>query len=90
MAPAAQRLHRQTRDSVEQTPHSDAIFHVPRVARAVVRLMRLVPALVTTAFAGWAVAAAFSGDGTVAAAAALMSALAFSVAARSTMSARDP
>jgi hypothetical protein len=77
------------RDGAEETTHAGAAFRVPLVARAVVRLMRLVPAIVTTAFAGWAVAAAVAGNGTVAVAAALMSALALSVAVRSALSSPD-
>ena len=65
------------------------MFRIPPLARAVVRIIRLIPALVTVSFAGWAVAAALVGDFTIAAAAATMGALAFSVAARSAMSAPE-
>ena len=65
------------------------MFRIPPVARAVIQFIRHVPTLVTVAFATWAVAAALAGDGEIAAAAAVMSALALSVAARSTLSARD-
>ena len=63
-------------------------FRVPAVARGVIRLIRLVPAVVTVAFAGWAVGAALAGEGAIAAGAALMSLLALSVALRSAMSSR--
>lgn len=63
-------------------------FRIPWIVRGVVRLVRMVPALVTVAFAAWAVGAALEGDATVTAGASLMSLLALSVAVRSAISAR--
>lgn len=66
-----------------ETNDSGMTFRVPRIATGVIRLVRLVPTLVTVAFAGWAAAAAVTGEGAIAAAAAAMSMVALGVAVRS-------
>jgi hypothetical protein len=73
-------------DRWQETADAGPPFRVPPIARAVIRLIRIVPTLVTVAFGGWAVAAALAGEGAIAAAAAMMSLLALSVAVRSAMS----
>jgi hypothetical protein len=82
----AQQAVEGSRDARRGASDDAPTFPVPGIARAIVKLVRLVPAIVTLAFAGWAVAAALTGEGAIAAAAALMSMLALSVAARSAMS----